>query len=172
MPQIGAQQSQFLVRDLMPLVYIMLVELITSAQRNIGTENTVGKKNIAKVLVVDDEADLVVTYVRLLQGLGYSSFGAHDGRQAMDLIDTEEPDLVVTDLNLPIMNGFELMSWISARRPQTIIIAITAFHTPDRERAAYVSGARIYMQKPFSNTKLVSAIQSALAGDPPLRILA
>jgi len=132
----------------------------------------VGKNDIAKVLVVDDEADLVVTYVRLLQGLGYSSFGAHDGRQAMDLIDTEEPDLVVTDLNLPIMNGFELTSWISARRPQTIIIAITAFHTPDRERAAYVSGAQMYMQKPFSNAELVSAIQSALSGNPPLRILA
>jgi DNA-binding response OmpR family regulator len=129
----------------------------------------VGKKNIAKILFVDDEADLVVTYVRLLQGLGYSSFGAHDGRQAMDLIDTEEPDVVVTDLNLPIINGFELTRWISARRPQTTIIAITAFHTPDRERTARLSGVRIYLQKPFSNAELVSAIQSALSGDPPLR---
>jgi CheY-like chemotaxis protein len=121
-----------------------------------------------KVLVVDDEADLVVTYVRLLQGLGYSSFGAHDGCQAMDLVNTEEPDLVVTDLNMPIMNGFELTRWISARRPQTIIIAITALHTPDRERAAYTSGAKIYMQKPFSNAEFVSTIQSTLVGNPPL----
>jgi DNA-binding response OmpR family regulator len=69
---------------------------------------------------------------------------------------------------MPIMNGFELTRWISARRPQTIIIAITALHTPDRERAAYTSGEKIYMQKPFSNAEFVSTIQSALVGNPPL----
>lgn len=123
-------------------------------------------KKIAKVLVADDEADLVVTYVRLLQNLGYLTFAAHDGCQAMELIDTEKPDLVVIDLNMPMMNGFELARWISARRQKTIIIAITALHTPDREQAAYVCGARIYMQKPFSNAEFVGTIQAALS-EPP-----
>ncbi len=120
------------------------------------------------ILLVDDEADLVETYLRLLQGSGYRCLSAYDGRSAMALAEAEPAALLITDLNMPVMDGLDLTRWFRARWPEAAIIAMTAFHTPQTEQAAYAAGANTYLQKPFSNAELINAVQSFLAGSKTL----
>ena len=63
----------------------------------------------AKILIVDDERDLVDAYVRLLERAGHRCVGAFDAREAIELIDSDPPDLVLTDLSLPDSNGLEVI---------------------------------------------------------------
>ena len=115
-----------------------------------------------KILVVDDEADLVETYLRLLRALGYSCLGAQDGLSAEAMADREQPALLLTDLNMPNLDGFELIRRFRAKWPTTPVIAMTAFHTAQTEEAVNSLGANAYLRKPFSNADLVAAIRSAL----------
>jgi DNA-binding response OmpR family regulator len=114
-----------------------------------------------KILLADDETDLVETYARLLRASGYCCLSAYDGRSAMALADAEQPALLITDLNMPVMDGFELTRWFRNRWPQAPIIAITAFHTPQNEQAAIAAGANAYLRKPFGNAELIDAIRLA-----------
>lgn len=118
----------------------------------------------AKILLVDDEVDLVETYRRLLQILGYSCTTAHDGVQAIQLAEKQKPSLVITDLTMPVMDGFELIRWLHSRWPDLPVIAMTAFHTPQTQHAAIAAGASAYLRKPFSNSELRDLIKTTLEG--------
>ncbi len=115
-----------------------------------------------KILVVDDEPDMVITCARLLKGMGYRCLTARTGPEAIDLVDAEHPDVVVTDLHLPVGDGFEISRHVRRSLPKTPVIVITAYHTPDTVGAAYASGATGYLAKPFSTADFKAAIQRAL----------
>jgi CheY-like chemotaxis protein len=117
-----------------------------------------------KILLVDDESELVATCVRFLEWLGHSCLSAYDGAQAMVLAAREKPDLVVTDLQLPEHDGFEVTRSVRQWLPQTPVILITAYNTPGMAEAAYRAGASVYLPKPFSLIDLRKAIGSALDG--------
>lgn len=117
-----------------------------------------------RVLLVDDEADLAEGYQRLLQAVGYSCDTANNGRQAIELAEERKPSLVITDLTMPVMDGFELIRWLRRRWPKLPVIAMTAFHTPHAERSALSAGATIYLRKPFSNSELRELVKKTLAG--------
>ena len=119
---------------------------------------------ICKILVVDDEPDMVSTCVRLLKRLGYDCLTAQNGPEAIQLINDHRPDLVVTDLNLPVGDGFEVSRHVQQSLPQTPVIVITAYHTPDTVGQAYANGASAYLAKPFSNAAFSEAVQRALKG--------
>src|ERR1039458_10277841 len=70
----------------------------------------------AKILIVDDERDLVDAYVRLLERSGYRCTGAFDANQAIQMIDAESPDLVITDLSLPDNSGVEIVRRVDRKR--------------------------------------------------------
>ena len=118
--------------------------------------------NRKKILVVDDEPDMVVTCARLLKGLGYRCLTAQTGPEAIQLVNAERPDVVVTDLHLLVGDGFEVSRHVRQSFPQTPVIVITAYHTPDTVGAAYANGATGYLAKPFSNVDFKQAIQRAL----------
>lgn len=83
----------------------------------------------------------------------------------MELAVREQPRLLITDLDMPSVNGFELTRWIRKTLPDTKVIAMTAFHTPQAEWSARAAGADLYLRKPFSNAELMSAIRLVLSRD-------
>lgn len=123
-----------------------------------------GKPIMNQVLIVDDE-------VRLLQSIeaGLMSFQeefsvlvAENGRQALDILERENISLVVTDLRMPEMDGFELLAHMSSSRPFTPTIVMTAFATPEIESRLNSAGTSKLLEKPIDIGRLAEAIREGL----------
>jgi CheY-like chemotaxis protein len=80
----------------------------------------------ARLLVVDDDADLRTTLPMILTGVGYNVQSAADGFSALAKIRSELPDILITDLNMPGMSGFELLSVVRRRFPSIRVIAMSS----------------------------------------------
>jgi two-component system response regulator GlrR len=116
------------------------------------------------VLVVDDEADLLGSCERLLRPIGHRYLGAGGGLQAIELIDRIQPDLVVTDLRLPGVDGLAVARHARARVPPIPVILMTAYDSPWARRSASETEVTVYLPKPFTNAAFVDAVRCALAG--------
>jgi DNA-binding response OmpR family regulator len=115
------------------------------------------------VLVVDNEADLLATYERLLHRAGYRVIAAASLAAGLIAIERNHPDLVILDLRLPDGDGLQLVQAArEAPRPPPIII-VTGFPSEDRRRAAVAAGAAAFLTKPFRISSLLELVQSALA---------
>ena len=115
-----------------------------------------------KILLIDDEPDMLSTCARLVKRLGHDCLTAHDGPQAIKMIDEQHPDLVVTDLHLPTGDGFEVSRYVRDHQPRTPVILMTAYHTQETIGQAIANGATAYLSKPFSNADLSAEIRRAL----------
>ncbi len=120
-----------------------------------------------KILIVDDEPDLVDAYVRLLKRSGLRCIGAFDADQAIRLIDTERPDLVLTDLTLPADSGLVVIRHAHAQSPRTPVIVMSGHQVPELEHAARAAGASACLLKPVVLGELIRAIERALGSDRP-----
>jgi DNA-binding response OmpR family regulator len=113
------------------------------------------------ILVVDDEPSIGEVVSIYLRRAGYQVMVARDGRQALDMLDKQPPDLVVLDLMLPEVDGFEI-----ARRLRiegdTPIIMLTARRDEADRIAGLEMGADDYVVKPFSPQELVSRVKAVL----------
>ena len=118
----------------------------------------------AKILIVDDERDLVDAYMRLLERAGHRCFGAFDASEAIQLIDAESPDLVITDLSLPDTSGIEVVRHIRSKSKDTPIIVMSGHNTPELNQAAHAAGASMSLLKPVSIAVLRRVIAEALGG--------
>lgn len=117
------------------------------------------------ILIVDDETEMADTCARLLSAFGYNCLVAHDGAKALALIDSDRPALVVSDINLPVSDGFEIARYVHKKGPETPVILMTGYHTPEVARKAQAAGAAAYLRKPFPNTELVATVKTLLGGD-------
>ena len=117
----------------------------------------------AKILIVDDERDLVDAYVRLLERSGHRCVGAFDVKEAIRMIDAESPDLVITDLSLPDTSGIAIVRHVRAKSRATPIIVMSGHNTPELNEAARAAGANISLLKPVSIADLRRVIGEALA---------
>lgn len=118
----------------------------------------------ATILIVDDERDLVDAYVRLLERAGHRCFGAFDAGEAIQLIDAESPDLVITDLSLPDTSGIEVVRHIRSKSKDTPVIVMSGHNTPELNEAAHAAGASMSLLKPVSIAVLRRVIAEALGG--------
>ena len=127
-----------------------------------------------KALVVDDDLVLADVVSFTLRRAGFDVLLAHDGRSALDRFDTERPDLVILDVQIPEIDGLTVCRTIR-EHSATPIIMLTVRDT-DRDIVEGLGlGADDYMTKPFSHTELVARVQSVMrrAGMPqPPRQLA
>ncbi len=114
------------------------------------------------VLVVDDQESNRVTLERILQREGWEVAQAEDGRQGLERVREMRPDVVVTDLKMPGMDGLELLRAVKATHPDIEVILMTAFGTVETAVAAMKEGAWDYVTKPLRRTELVAAINRAL----------
>lgn len=116
-----------------------------------------------RVLIVDDDIDLLHTLVRLLGRFGYTCLTASSADEAIKLMDVESPDLVVTDLRMPGTDGMAVARRAREHVPAIPVVVMTVYHTPETGRRAEEAGATIHLAKPFASADFVSAVQRALA---------
>lgn len=116
-----------------------------------------------RVLIVDDDSDLLQTVVRLLGRFGYTCLTASSADEAVRRMDVESPDLVVTDLQMPGMDGVAVARRAREHIPPIPVVLMTAYHTRETERRAAEVGVAIHLAKPFANLDLVRGVQRALA---------
>lgn len=115
-----------------------------------------------RILIVDDERDLVESCVRFLSFANCEFLRAFDKAGAIQKIDSHKPNLVVTDLHLPDGSGFEVVSHARLRIPKSAIIMMTAYHSPETQRAAAAAGIVAYLPKPFAMKELGKAVETML----------
>src|SRR5271167_4389590 len=115
------------------------------------------------VLVVEDDAALREALVDTLSAAGLSALAAHDAASALELLASEEIGLVISDVQMPGANGYELLSAIKQLRPYLPVDLVTAYGTVAQAVAAMREGATDYIVKPFDAQALIDMAQRQLA---------
>ena len=116
----------------------------------------------AKILVIDDDSSLRRVLEYNLQQEGYDVFTAADGESGLKLFEEKAPALVITDLKMPGMGGFQLLAAVKERSPATVVIVLTAFGAIDTAVEAMKLGAFDYLTKPFNREELKLTVKKGL----------
>ena len=117
-----------------------------------------------KVLVVDDDAAVLAMLREVLEAFGYDPIACPDAAAALEQYENGlSPDLVLTDLTMPGMNGIELTTEIRRRGHATPIICCTGFVEESTERAGLAAGMRAFVRKPVDWDHLRRVLNDALA---------
>ena len=120
----------------------------------------------ATILFVDDEEVNLVLLGRILERQGYRRLiPCRDPREVVELVARHDPDLLITDLHMPGMDGLELISAVMASRPDDDwfpVAVITADVSPDAEKEALSRGAKDFVTKPFKATQIQLRVQNLL----------
>jgi two-component system response regulator PrrA len=117
-----------------------------------------------RVLVVDDEADFLATYERLLRREGYEVITATSRATGLAALAGELPHLVISDLRLPDGDGLDVVRAARAARDPVPVIVITGYPSDETRRAALAAGATTFLAKPFAAAVLLAAIRSSMNG--------
>ncbi len=117
---------------------------------------------MSRILVVDDDISLRRVLEYNLQEEGYEVQTASSGEEGLYLFGQAQPDLVITDMKMPGMDGLTLLTSIKERSPESLVVIITAFGTIDLAVEAMKSGAYDYITKPFNREALKLTIRKAL----------
>lgn len=114
-----------------------------------------------RVLFVDDEEGVRVSWDRYLSGRGFDVRTASDGEGAIDELKHEPADVVVADLRMPRVDGLGLLRWIHAAQPDTRFILLTGYGDEEVERTARQLGAYEYLDKPIDPETLAAVVTAA-----------
>ena len=132
---------------------------------------------MTKLLLIDDDAELVAVLTLALERAGFAAWSASDGRTALALLDAERPDLVVLDAPLRAADPLELLGELR-RRSAAAVVMLTGRGDEDARVAGLERGADDYVAKPFSPRELVARVRGLLqrrggpAPSPPGAVLA
>ena len=120
-----------------------------------------------QILVVDDSEDMRVLLQRLLERAGYRVVLAEDGRASLTQAKLHHPDLILMDLSLPDIDGWEAVGYLRKMSEfrTTPIIAVTAHVSPMEEERAIAAGCTAHIGKPFNTRALLQVIERLLIGD-------
>ncbi len=120
---------------------------------------------MARILVVDDEQDVVRVVVKLMTMHGHEVRTAADGFEALEKVVAERPDVIILDLALPTMDGFEVCRRLKsdeATRSIPIVMMTAAYVSMDDARLGEQSGADEYVVKPFLREVLIHNVERLL----------
>ena len=122
-----------------------------------------------KILIVDDERDIIKALTIRLQSKGYEVFGAFGGAQGIFMANKEIPDLIILDIRMPDVDGFSVFETLkqSDRTSRIPIIFLTGSPDKDADARTMGLGARFYIKKPYDPEELLDAVKRALEGGPP-----
>ena len=115
-----------------------------------------------KILVVEDDKNLRKLIVTCLEKASYREFETRNGEEALDLMDKEYVDLIVTDIMMPEMDGYELIKSLREANYNTPILIITAKEDIEDKRQGFNLGADDYMVKPINIDELILRVKSLL----------
>jgi two-component system KDP operon response regulator KdpE len=115
----------------------------------------------ARILIVDDEPNIIGTVAPLLRARGYEVFSAMSGRAALEAVEREKPDLIVLDLGLPDIDGVEVCRQV--RRTLSVPILVLSARGAEGDKvSALDAGADDYVTKPFGAEELLARIRATL----------
>ena len=120
---------------------------------------------MTKILVVDDEQSMRDFLKILLVKDGYEVLTAENGSRALESLEAEAVDLVISDIRMPETSGLELLEQVKEQYPDMPVIMITAFASPNDAVLAMKNGAYDYISKPFNVDEIKSVIHSAISRD-------
>ena len=109
---------------------------------------TAAESGPARLLLVDDDPDVVWGVGRYLTRRGYAVTTCGDGGEAVALMTHTQFDAVVTDIQMPGLNGLALIEWINQNTPRTRVVVMTAFGSPTVQEVVNRKGAVLYLEKP------------------------
>jgi len=117
-----------------------------------------------KILIVDDERDIVKALTIRLQLNGYKTVTAFDGAQGVFMAHKERPHLIILDIRMPAGDGFSVLEKLkkSKRTSQTPIIFLTGSPEREAEESAREMGVRYFIKKPYDPEELLDAVRRAL----------
>jgi CheY-like chemotaxis protein len=116
--------------------------------------------NSKRILIVDDSQDLTHVIADFLSMYGYQVQTARDGYDALERMNDQQIQIVVSDIHMPRMDGFTLMGEIKTRYPKVPIVLITGFSIVEAQKMAFERGADAFVAKPFKLKDLKSVIES------------
>lgn len=114
------------------------------------------------ILIIDDDSSLRRVLEYNLQEAGYAVATAASAEEGLRLFDEIAPDLLISDMKMPGMDGIQVLKTVKQRKPETLVIMITAFGTVDIAVEAMKSGAYDYITKPFNRDELRLTVSKAL----------
>lgn len=117
----------------------------------------------ARILVVDDEHFVRDLLEKILRRQGHDVRAAANAEAALQAVAAEVPDLVITDVVMPGIDGFELLRRLKAQHPSLKVIVLTGYARRQSISDFMLYGADGYLSKPFQVAELVQAVQSATA---------
>ncbi len=120
-------------------------------------------KQRQRILIADDEDDLRTLLGDLLSGSGYEVDCASDGDEAIALIRGSEPDLAMLDIQMPGMNGIEVLKFVSQHYPKMRVIMLTGFADLKYAMEAREFGARDFISKPYKIDDILETISRVLS---------
>lgn len=115
------------------------------------------------MLIVDDDKNIRYSLKRMFEDKGKTVITAKNGKEALDILDKEQPDLVVMDIMMPGMNGLAVLKEIHENWPKLLVIIMTAFGTTETAIEAMKQGAYEYILKPFDIQKMNELVENALS---------
>jgi DNA-binding NtrC family response regulator len=115
-----------------------------------------------KILIVDDEKLIRWSLIQKLSQWNYDTVEAETGEDALKIFDSENPDMALLDINLPDIEGTEVLKEIKSRRSETPVVMITAFGSIEDAVSAMRMGAYDFITKPIDDLKIQSTIKNAL----------
>ena len=112
--------------------------------------------------MIDDEPDLLDLMKDILEEKRYQVFCASNGSDGILLNEQKNPDLIILDLRMPVMDGIETLRNIRKHDEKVLVIILTGYGCPDTIRDAVDLNVSEYLSKPFENVDLVSVISKTL----------
>ncbi|MGL2964139.1 response regulator transcription factor [Flavobacterium sp. RSB2_4_14] len=117
-----------------------------------------------KILIVDDEPNIVMTLEYTFKKNNFEVFIARDGQEALDILKTQFPDIIILDIMMPLVDGFETMEQIkkNEKLKHCKVIFLTAKNKESDIEKGLALGADAYLTKPFSIKKVVEQVNELL----------
>ena len=121
-----------------------------------------------RILIVEDEPDVMLLLENRVRGAGHEVLSAADGELGLELALSERPDLIVLDWMMPKLDGIRVCELIRHADPEHAIkvLMLTARSQQNDVDRAYAAGADAYIVKPFSSRELIDRIDTLLQGEP------
>ena len=115
-----------------------------------------------KILIAEDDRELRLLFSRVLNRYGYTVVGVSNGQEALDAMDADFYDMIISDIMMPVMDGYELVRQLRDVGNTTPILMITAKDAFDDMRLGFQSGVDDYMIKPINVNEMVLRVQALL----------
>ena len=121
------------------------------------------ESDVAKILIVDDDAEIIESVRYALEGEGYEVVIARDGNQGLALAEREQPDLIILDMMMPKRSGFLVLEKLRRMSDEMVPVIMITGNEGSRHKAyAELLGVSEYIRKPFQMDKLIRAVENQL----------